>query len=378
MGRPATPPKHLVAQRLDHARDAWLREWRDAARRTGSSTPESKAVIINTVVDVLGAARQVWTLTSGDFQRAMHSLKNGADEAEQARRRQEGRRSRRGRTTVGSISAAALALRQFAEYCHNQHWLSEGITLKKEQFKVHAPQTREGVLAAKYTRIPEAEWSSLLETAERIHPRCRMTVALGLYCGRRVSEVVRLQWRDINWDTEEIYFYNQKRLRWLTVPLFPQIREEFEHWRRWVTEKHGIPQPDWFLVPNRVPITSLTNVFLRQQARKEPWLWPLDMHIPSRIETVQSDVRRLCDKLGLGPGENTHTFRRSSAKVIAKKFGLTAAQALLDHQSVVTTQRYTGNEDGQEALRDALMSGNAFPKNVTGIPDNVRSIRKSS
>jgi integrase len=178
-----------------------------------------------------------------------------------------------------------------------------------------------------------------------------------------------MQWKNIDWVEEVITFTNKKGNRKTKVPLFPEIRAELERWRAWaIAAGYGEPQPDWYLVANREDSRYIHGVNSRANLRAEPWTWRLVMTQRSATGTVWRDVRKLLDQLGIGRGEGTHTFRRSAAKIVAKRHGLPAAQALLDHKSIVTTQLYTGNEDGLELLAEALMAGGTFSPAISPTP----------
>ncbi len=324
------------------------------------------------LVDKLGADREVWTLTAGDLEDTLTWVILGASKAEAEQRRLEGRRPRSGRTTKGSISQARTTLRQFAEFCRRRLWVAGGVTLEKEIVTGVKSGLKEEETT--YVRIPPAEWGMVLIKAEHLHMRCRMAVALGLYCGRRISESVRLQWKHIDWQAQTIRFYNKKRGHWFVVPLHPDIRREIEYWCAWaIRAGYGPPQDDWFLVANRVDSRYITGPNSRARLRINPSLWRLDMTTQSATGTIWKDIRKLLNELGLGAKEGTHTFRRSSAKQIAKTHGLQAAQALLDHKTVVTTQGYTGNEDGYDQLVEALMDNTGFHQPVPATPPRIVS-----
>src|SRR5690348_8415317 len=97
MGRRPLCPKHLVAVRLDHATEAFLAYVRS---RVGpdSGTNTAKKVLMNALLDKLGAAREVWTITSGDLEDTLTWIIDGASPEEAEQRRQQGRKPRTGRT----------------------------------------------------------------------------------------------------------------------------------------------------------------------------------------------------------------------------------------------------------------------------------------
>jgi integrase len=382
MPRRPVCPRQLIPVRLDFA-VAQFMEYVRGAVAADSGTAATKAVVVRALLERFDGSREVWTLTSGDLQDTLTWVIRGASPEEAEERRRTGRKPRTGRKTQGSVSQARTVLRQFAEYCRLHLWIAEGVTIHKEIVRGVKSDLR--AEETSYVRIPPADWEMVLVKAEHIHMRCRMAVALGLYCGRRISESVRLQWKNIDWQEEVISFYNKKRGHWFAVPLHPDIRREIEYWCAWAIQAgYGPPQDDWYLVANRVDSRYITGPNSRARLRLNPSLWRLDMTKPSSTGTIWKDVRKLLNELGLGAKEGTHTFRRSSAKAIAKTSGLRAAQALLDHKTVVTTQGYTGNEDGYEQLVETLMDSTGFhpptrPRaEPEPLPDNVRPLRRVS
>lgn len=249
MGRRPLPPKGLVAGCLGDV----ARQMLDATfYRNAKSTVTSKTSLMRGVVECLGKDKQVWTLTSGDLDQALRFLVQGADAQEAETRRKAGRKPRTGRHTKGSVVLAERLIRQFVTYCHRHRLLDVSVELQTP-ISQSAKERDDDSVSTEYVRISSTDWPRVLDLAGQVHPRCRMAVALGLYCGRRVSEIVRLQWKDINWETNVITFTNVKRSKAKMISIAPQLAAELEIWRRWTFEAgYGQPQPDWYLVPNRL------------------------------------------------------------------------------------------------------------------------------
>jgi integrase len=377
--RPACP-RDLAPVRLDRAAEAFI-EFIRSRCAADASTPSAKTVIIRALIDRLGGSTEVWTLTSGSFDDTLTWIINGASPTEAAQRRADGRKPRTGRTTKGSIRGASVVLRQFATFCHRQHWLDERVTLQREIFE--GRKTDLQTEPTTYVRIPEHSWEMILVMAENVHMRCRMAVALGFYCGRRISEIVALRWEHIDWENQVIHFYNKKAGRPVSVPLHPAIRREIEYWCAWALRVgYGPPQPGWYLVANRVDSRYIHGPNSRARLRLNPTLWRLDMTSPTATGTIWKDIRKLLNQLNLGAKEGTHTFRRSAAAMMSELYGPEAARALLDHKNLATTEAYIGPEIGLRKLNEALMERTGFrspssPRQAT-LPDNVRPLRRVS
>lgn len=378
MPRPPSPPKGVVSVPLTEAIEQFLSFIRS---ENAPSTLASKQVVMRGAQDALGAQRLVWTLTTGDFRSVLTFLNNGADDAEAARREAAGRRTRPGRATQGSRNAVESVLRQFIMFCHDGHWLQKGEGFPKPITKGRKPTHSEaGEKPSPQFAFPLEAWPRLLISAGEIHARVRMAFALGLYCGRRVSESQNLQWQDIDWTRNEIRFYEDKKGEYFLFPLFPEIREEFERWVRWAAEAgYGDPQPDWYLIPCRIDTRYIRGVNSRARLRNEPTTFPVELTKRVDYHSIAKDVRRVFDHEGVPPGQNTHVFRRSAAKVFSRRYGLSAAQALLNHKRITTTQIYTANDEGYDTLVSALMAGGAFTPELAAsddLPANVIQLRR--
>lgn len=372
VGRRPLPPKNITSVRTGEAVEAFL-AMLATDPEVSKATVTAKAVIMRAVLDKFGADREVWTLTAGDLDALVTWLKTPASPEEIARRKAQGRyKARSGLKSEGSIKIARKTIQQFLEFCHRNQWLTRDVQLldpivkgkKGRRVNGESEDRPEG-----FERIPVERWPEILDLADKVHPRCRMAVALGLYCGRRVSEVVRIKWGWTDWENETMLFWNQKGEKGLTIALSPQMRAELERWRGWMIRAgYGEPQPDWYLVPNRIDSRFIFGINSRARLRNEPWLFPVVPTTQSATGTVWRDVRKVLNALGMKKGEGTHTFRRSSATAVTENAGLEATQELLGHAYITTTQPYAQNRKGARLLAQRLRDGTAF---APGKKDNA-------
>lgn len=366
MGRKAFAPRGIVPVRLDVAA-AEFTQYVSTTVGKGNTT-NAKASVINRLVEQLGASREAWTMTTADLANVLTYVCEGASEAENRARLEAGLKPRTGRTTKGSQNAARVALRQFVEFCHDRHYLSETVFLRKREIITSA---KDSVAEEKpRLRFPEEEWPRILDVAEGLHPRVRMASALGLYCARRVSEVLRLQYRHLDFTNDTMEFWNLKRGHAILIPMFPEMREEILRWVNWIAPLHGNPQPDWYLVPAKsVPTGPGSGIPWRLDSS----LYPVDPTSPASITTLNRDMHRLMGALGVpvGEGNGMHVFRRSAARVVSLKHGMRTAKALLDHKRLQTTEVYAGTDDQFEVLRERMMPGGATEEKLMPeiIPD---------
>jgi integrase len=332
------------------------------------STVATRMVCVNAFEEVVGADREAWLLTSHDFVEVLHSLLNGHNKAEVAARKEAGQKFRTGRTSKSSINSTRVSLRHFAAWMRDYSYINLDVTLPEPRFRsAKKAQISRGdheriwaALAAEKNRIfPASEWPFLLDLAESVHPRLRMAVALGLYCGRRISEVVMLQWRHIDLTSDgRLLFFSVKTGEVLETPMHPGIEKELRWYKEWVTAHYGEPRPGWLLVPSRKFGSEITGLNSRMGIYADPATWPLEMTRVASTATINADVRKMLFKIGIGANEGTgtHTWRRSGAVFIADNFGLAAAQAFCGHKSRETTEGYTQNREGFRQLREGLQA----------------------
>lgn len=374
MGRRPLPPKGLTSVRLDVAARAFVAEWRAAASK---GTTSSKQVIMNGLLGKLGAQREVWTLTRAELTSVVVHIIGGADQYEAAERKAAGMKRRTGRRTKAGQAQVRVSLRQFVEFCHDQHWLSSDVILPKESmFRSAKDDVREE--ASPKVRFTEQQWPDVLDAAQRRHMRARMAVALGLFCGRRASEIVRLQWKDVSFEKGELEFWNFKRGRPILMPMFPAIREELVRYRAWYEHRHGPVRPDWYVVPSRVRAEYFRGPNTRTALMRDSSIYPLDPAQQSSTETLNLDMRHVLAEFGYGPGEGTgtHTWRRSAAREFRNKYGIEATRALLDHKNIRTTEGYVGADNSFVLLRQTMSdTPPETPPTPDTMPDNVVQLR---
>ena len=397
MPRRPAPPPGLHAVQLGAAIDGYFAYI--VGRKLAKSTVAVHRVAVNVFLDLFDDTREVWTLRTPDFDAVLTSLLNGPTPEEVARKRardaKRGFRAgkvRRGRNTSGSRGQARSILETFVAYCHRNKWLSVTETMQDELVKPAKEDTSDddefldeegdnfdfeeketGTVDHKI--IPYENWEKILKLSEQLHMRLRIAMVLGLYLGRRISEVQWMRWGHIDWDNGTITFKNIKRGREKKMPLYPELREELEKYRRWIVENYGIPQRNWYLVPGRLHSEEIVGVNSRMGIYADPRQWPLKMTRKASKTSLNRDVRRLFQEYGYGPnmGTGTHTMRRSAAVHVALTLGLEAAQYLLDHQSPATTHQYVKDAIGEDRFYRAFM-GTAPPKESTPFSRNIASI----
>lgn len=356
-GRPKRVPAHLAEVSLGYALDDFLAA---LATELAPNTMASKRSITRMFEYLLGRDFPVWQLDRGLLRSAHAAMLAPQTDDETEWRVAEGLRPRKGRTSKEARAQVRSAIEQFVKHCHNNRWLDTNEYLAGQV--THGKKDQYGEeLRPEKIRFKSEDWDTILDHAESIHMRCRIAVAIGLYCGRRVSETIRLKWGDISWDENEgmITFNNVKGGRPVKIPLFKEIRDELVTWHAWVTRYYGEVQPDWYVVPAKRNSTEVKGAGAKTRAMRQPQGWPLVMDRFAGTTSVTKENDKLLRVFGIGTnqGAGTHTWRRSRATDVANNHGMGAAQALLDHKQISTTQKYTDNLDGRSRLWRALMPG---------------------
>ena len=377
------PPAHLKRATLRKVTDLYIAH--AATTSQAKSTTASRAVITRAMREILGDERETWTLTSDDFETVFRNMVNGPSPEEVTRRIATGRRPRRGRTSATGIDRVKVVLRHFAKWMAKRQYLDHDITLEEEE---EFPSGKKYLVEPANHKIFDYElWPSILHHAEMIHPRVRMAVATGLYCGRRINEVLSWRWEDmlqLSLNRDDIKFFDTKNGIHVYTPLYKDIREELERYYFYVVDNYGEPQADWFLVPSRKYGSEITGINSRMGIYENPATWPLMMTRPASLQTMNQDVRKLLHNFGLehfgraiGPNEGTgtHSWRRSAACRIADLYGLAEAQAFCGHASRQTTELYVKNREGYKSLKRNLMAYGMAGPDGQELPDNVISLQ---
>jgi integrase len=246
----------------------------------------------------------------------------------------------------------------------------------------------EGYKGRKAERAPKyyldaQEFPAALEAAGQRHPVDRAVIALALYTLARQSEIKAIRLCDLDFDKREIRLYREKRDRWTTTGLTPELADELNQWLITYAEAMGYfnphtmarEHPDWLLVPSRG----------RGNRKLQP-------EVP--IGVMERVAKRLLTDLGVQGtrrgktadhlGEGMHTFRRSGARAFLKSLseGLGHQRALiqvslmLDHEDLKQTIRYIGVDQEREELNDWLRGHSMYGKLPDPIEAAVLSFRR--
>jgi integrase len=259
--------------------------------------------------------------------------------------------------SLRSIDGDKTALRQFVEYLHDEKLLAASdnpVKRLKNLERRKRPKSMNGQVV-----IPAGEWDILLSVAGRRHQLDRIIVALGLYGGRRVSDMLSMTVGDIqgmlsdNDDVKTFSFLNVKsgKLSKTTLPiLWPEFEAELRRHLGWLIIKCGELDPNQPFIPTRLETYEFAH--RDGQSRMNPG-WPINPHATMGEKELRKSVRMACEGAGfpLPKGAGPHALRHSCAKAL-QAAGWTADEikVYLDHEDIATTFHYL-EKDAVTVLR---------------------------
>lgn len=232
------------------------------------------------------------------------------------------------------------------------------------------------------TRLPAQTLVQLLESCEPNDPReitLRAVLAVTINTAWRISDAVKPRVRDVGLITGDMWFVSRKTGKAESFPITTDLDEELRRYLSWYTSETGVTLDDEgaFLFPGwaKAPISATGDGFRYFAAP----------HRHASEEWARNGLKRLFERCGVHveKGEAWHTIRRSVARIyfdslrheISYDHALRQTAALLQHNSVVTTEKYLGL-DAEVQARNASLKGARF----IGVRSlgNVTSLRKGS
>jgi integrase len=207
----------------------------------------------------------------------------------------------------GTIQTDLVALRHFGEYAVAKGWITN-IAIEKND----GPGSRRQKPITVYT---DREVELLLTIARARDLRYWMFLTTIADTGRRVSEVLGLEWGHLHLDSSPAHFDlpHTKNRRQAYVPLTTRLRDEV------FTPEH---------------IESLKRKG-HQKLKRDLSRYPF----PFTYQTAEARLRRLSGVAGI-THRGYHCFRHTKAtEMLARGVPIQAVSALLGHANVVTTDR---------------------------------------
>jgi len=196
----------------------------------------------------------------------------------------------------------------------------------------------------------------------------KLIVSLMYGCGLRMSEVLNIRVKDIDFGYEKVYIWDSKSLTDRTIPLPLKLKQELLEQREKVTLIHNKDLEDSF---GSVYLPYAMERKYSHEKNEIKWQFLFPMNNVSKDPRSQSIRRHHVHEKTLGRNikvaakkslvykrVTSHTFRHSYAThLLQAGVDLRSIQELLGHKSVETTMIYTHivkelNKDGVKSPLD--------------------------
>ena len=269
----------------------------------------------------------------------------------------------------GSRNNSLETVKAFLNWAEKWGYLRPGFTAAK---LLEGYKTRKAQRQPKYY-LSAAEFPAALDVAGEHNPTDRAVIAIALYTLARQSEIAALRLRDYDAGKGEIQLYRQKRKRWTTTGVTPELVRELYRWEVTYAERMGYlsphtmirEHPDWRLVPSR-----------------KAWRGGYEIQPEVPISAMERVAKRVLTGLGVTTtrdgkavrhlGEGMHTIRRSGARAMLKHLSeglghqraLVQVSLMLDHDDTKMTLQYIGMDQERDELNDWLKGNSMY-----GSPD---------
>jgi len=177
-------------------------------------------------------------------------------------------------------------------------------------------------------------------------------VSLMYGCGLRMSEVLNLRIKDIDFGFDKVYIYDSKSLKDRTVPLPMKLKKRLEIQVSMVENMHKKDLENGFGTVY-MPYALERKFPHAQRETKWQFLFPMNnvsKDPRTKVErrhhvhpaTLGRNIKQAAAKANLHKRVTSHTFRHSYAThLLQSGIDLRSIQELLGHKSVETTMIYT-------------------------------------
>ncbi|MEU6397684.1 site-specific integrase [Streptomyces cinnamoneus] len=207
-------------------------------------------------------------------------------------------------------------------------------------------------------------------------PRSRIIVAVCINTAMRIDDIFQIRLKNVKLATDDLRVKIQKSKLWDNKPVTLELDHELRRYMTWYTETCGVGQrDDVYLIPGSKKVGLVVagpgSGYAPNPERPVSYNWAY------RRLMATLDAQELPHE----SGEAWHMLRRSVARLYfdtkaeeGYDLALRMTQALLNHKSVETTEKYLGLKI-ETIKRDQSLKGQAF---LSRGRENVVSIVRPS
>lgn len=322
------PLRQAVREYLEHCK----------ARDLSVSAIDSRRRSLDNLMEVCGAMK-AHELSTVEVTATLARATRGETQNEFLKRLARDHRAviRKGRSQ-DSVNVDRSALRNFTEWLKASRYMSvyEQPTYGLRNTKKRVSESRRK--QDRWVLAPE-QFGETINLARQRHERDAFVVALGLYCCRRVSEIMQMRVGDINIEAETFSFTDVKgggEKVTLWYGWSSEFSMEVRRWLNFYVRQAGPLDPNWYLVPARIPPGQAGFTAMHPG-------WAITPDQPSHESTLRNDVCVALTLMGAAgeTGVGMHTLRHSGARAVeALNWDRDDIQDLLNHKQASTTSLY--------------------------------------
>lgn len=220
-----------------------------------------------------------------------------------------------------------------------------GIDLTNENIQALRAQERKHIPVV----LTKDEVKKVIENIDGIY---NLVVMLMYGCGLRMSEVLSLRIKDIDFGFNKVYIWDSKSLKDRTVPLPLKLKQKLliqietvcEIHKKDLSQGHGTVFMPFALekkYPNAKSETKWQFLFPMTKVSKDPRSEVIRRH-HIHPKTLGRNISKASKKANIFKKISSHTFRHSYATHLLQ-YGtdIRSIQELLGHKSIETTMIYT-------------------------------------